>query len=232
MFRLPLWQKFSHATRGLLILRGTLGGCGLIAIFYSFQNLPLGDASAVVFSASVYTIFLARVLLKEKIMCLDILVLLATVTGVILISQPTIIFSKQTISNTSLSNSNYTAHSVTPNIVQTHQQVRGLTAAIAASLMIACSHIVLRKLPSVHYSIPLFYFSVAGVIATSLGLIIQRDFLIPLQSKYWGYAILVGICGFVGQAFMTKAYQVYNSIFVALIFSDKQHCGIFLNWYC
>ena len=207
--RLQVWQDFCFATRILLILRGTLGGCGLILIFYSFQNLPLGDASAIVFSASVYTVFLARIFLKEKFVYLDIMVLIATVLGVIFISQPSIIFSKRTENETLFESNNVTRPNVAKSLQHDRNPIWGLIAAIIASLMIACSHIVLRKLPSVHYTIPLFYLSVAGVTVTSLTLVIQNNFLIPKNPKYWGFVIFVGLCGFVGQALMTKAYQVY-----------------------
>ena len=205
-FRLQVLYKFSTGTQLILIIRGLLGGTTLILIFYSFQKLPLGDASAIIFSSSIYTLILARILLKEKFVYLDIIVLIATIAGVILVSKPTIIFSQQSENG---------SDSQTPDFDTSgnNYSTLGYTAAIIASVMVAGAHIALRKLPTIHYTIPLFYFSVTGVLVTSFTLVLTQNFLIPSDQKYWAYAVLVGVCGFAGQVLMTKAYQVSFSLF-------------------
>ena len=174
--------------------------------------MPLGDASAIVFSSSVYTVLLARVFLKEPFGFLDGIILIVTVFGVILITRPTTIFSPQQTENEPITINTTVTTFFTPTMINSDAKLSnvflGTVSAIAASLMISCGHIALRNLSSIHFSIPLFYLSVCGVIVTSASMLITRTFLLPSELKFWGYAILVGVCGCIGQIFMTKAYQV------------------------
>ena len=197
-----------------MIARGSFGGVGLILIFYAFQNLPLGDATAIILSSAVYTAVLARILLNEKFNCLDAIVLILTIVGVVLIAQPTVLFSKKQINITMVYESyeyetnSSIANNTTVNLKYKPNAVFGVIAAISASFVVASAHITLRKLPSIHYSIPLFYLSVGIVITASFALMITKRFMLPLEVRYWIFALLVGICGYAGQICLTIAYQV------------------------
>ena len=75
------------------VLLRCIGGCGaLIGKFWSVQNLPLGNAIALVFTSPIMTCVLARVFLKEKINLFHIFAIVVGLIGIILIAKPTFIF--------------------------------------------------------------------------------------------------------------------------------------------
>ena len=68
------------------------GTASYVCKVWSFQNLPLGDASALVFTSPLFTCVLARIFIKEKFTPITIISLLMGLGGVILIAKPTFIF--------------------------------------------------------------------------------------------------------------------------------------------
>ena len=75
------------------ILLRTLAGSGfLLCKVWSVQNLPLGNANALLFTSPIMTCVLARVFLKEKINLVHIFAIFAGFGGLILIAKPTFIF--------------------------------------------------------------------------------------------------------------------------------------------
>ncbi|XP_013793571.1 solute carrier family 35 member G1-like, partial [Limulus polyphemus] len=78
--------------RWFLIIRGITGVLYANLIFYSFSLIPLADASTIAFSAPVFVSFLACILLKEPCGLFQIVSVVVTVVGVVMIAKPTFIF--------------------------------------------------------------------------------------------------------------------------------------------
>ena len=106
-----------------LILRGTIGLVGLLSVHFAVKLIDPSDTLAVFNSSIVITAIFARIFLKEKLSLAHIFSIVLTVTGIVLISQPTFLFAKKT--------SNSTA--ATPPTCQANQTRANCTSSQASS---------------------------------------------------------------------------------------------------
>jgi drug/metabolite transporter (DMT)-like permease len=73
----------------LQILRGTIGFFGLFFIFYSFQLLPLAEATAIAFSTALFVTALSMPILKERVGGHRWTAVVIGFLGILIIAQPT-----------------------------------------------------------------------------------------------------------------------------------------------
>ena len=78
--------------RRLLTLRGTLGSTALLCYFYSLVHLPLGEATLIQNVNPVFATLLAAAILDEALRAPEVLCLVASLIGVMLIAHPPWLF--------------------------------------------------------------------------------------------------------------------------------------------
>ena len=78
--------------RGLLIVRGLLGFTALTLYYYSLVRLPLADATVIQFTNPIWTTLLAALLLSERLGPREVAASLASLSGVVLLARPTLLF--------------------------------------------------------------------------------------------------------------------------------------------
>jgi len=78
--------------RRLLLVRGTLGSTALLFYFYSIVHLPLGEATLIQYTNPVFAIVLAAMVLGESLRAAEIVCLVASLVGVVLIAHPPSVF--------------------------------------------------------------------------------------------------------------------------------------------
>jgi drug/metabolite transporter (DMT)-like permease len=78
--------------RRLLLVRGVLGSTALLFYFYSIVHLPLAEATLIQYTNPVFATLLASVLLSEALRAPEILCLVASLVGVVLVAHPTALF--------------------------------------------------------------------------------------------------------------------------------------------
>ncbi|KXJ24488.1 Solute carrier family 35 member G1 [Exaiptasia diaphana] len=83
---------FSPKITALLVLRGFGGATSMVTRFYASQNMPLGDATVLLFTTPVFVAILARIFLKERLHWIYSILLVLCLAGVTLIARPTFIF--------------------------------------------------------------------------------------------------------------------------------------------
>eukprot|EP00536_Pseudo-nitzschia_multiseries_P009740 jgi/Psemu1/288647/fgenesh1_pg.281_\ len=76
----------------LVWMRGIIGGAGFLLDYHCMSVLPLGDAMTLMSLYPFVTIVLARIFLQEQITVLHMATTVASVSGAVLISQPTFLF--------------------------------------------------------------------------------------------------------------------------------------------
>jgi drug/metabolite transporter (DMT)-like permease len=74
--------------RRLLFVRGLLGSTALLFYFYSLVHLPLGEATLIQYTNPVFATLLAAVILNESLRAREILCLVASLFGVLLVAHP------------------------------------------------------------------------------------------------------------------------------------------------
>jgi drug/metabolite transporter (DMT)-like permease len=86
--------------RRLLLFRGALGSTALLFYFYSLVHLPLGEATVIQNMNPVFATLLAVLVLNESIRAPEIVCLVASLIGVLLIAHPAPLFGTDPTSAT------------------------------------------------------------------------------------------------------------------------------------
>ncbi|XP_012275281.1 solute carrier family 35 member G1 [Orussus abietinus] len=186
--------------RMLIHFQGLVGGMTLALLYYSFRKLPLGDATAIIFSSPVVVIILSFLFLREPCGILRVLVICTLLAGVIFVSEP-------------------------PFLLQIHKaesyDVMGYVCAILATLFTAVNIVAMRRCLHVDYAVivlnlsmwtfvtaVLFYFTVSE----------KHRFNIQLLADYytWIKVVLVAITGLTGQVLVAKSLKIESAGKVAV----------------
>ncbi|KAM9837937.1 solute carrier family 35 member G1 [Aulostomus maculatus] len=185
-----------------LVLRGFIGSNAMILLFYAVQQMPLADATVIMFSNPVFTSLLAWVFLKERCTIWDCVFTVFTLTGVILIARPPFLFGGDTRGI----EGNYTNH------------IKGTIAAFAGAIAAAFTFVVLRKMgKSVHYYLSVWYYAVIGFIECIITVSVLGEWKIPFCGRDRWMLMLIAVLGIAGQTFLTKALQIEKAGPVALM---------------
>ncbi|KAG7492783.1 hypothetical protein MATL_G00017860 [Megalops atlanticus] len=185
-----------------LFLRGFLGSNAMILLYYAVQQMPLADATVIVFSNPVFTAVLAWIFLKEKCTIWDFVFTIFTLTGVILIARPPFLFG----SRVSGIEGDYQNH------------IKGTIAAFMGAVGAACTFVVLRKMgKSVHYYLSVWYYAVIGFIEYVITMFVIDEWTVPYCGWDRWILMLIGVLGIAGQTFLTKALQLEKAGPVALM---------------
>ncbi|XP_010746053.2 solute carrier family 35 member G1 [Larimichthys crocea] len=185
-----------------LVLRGFIGSNAMILLFYAVQQMPLADATVIMFSNPVFTSLLAWIFLKERCTIWDCVFTVFTITGVILIARPPFIFGQHLRGI----EGDYTNH------------IKGSIAAFAGAIGAAFTFVVLRKIgKSVHYYLSVWYYAVIGFIECIITVSILGEWKIPFCGRDRWMLMLIAVLGIAGQTFLTKALQIEKAGPVALM---------------
>ncbi|XP_041939431.1 solute carrier family 35 member G1 [Alosa sapidissima] len=185
-----------------LILRGFLGSSAMILLFYSVQQMPLADATVIMFSNPVFTAILAWIFLKERCTVWDVVFTAFTLTGVVLIARPPFLFGER----------------VAGLEGDYHNHIKGTIAAFAGAVGAACTMVILRKMgKSVHYYLSVWYYAVIGLAECVIALFVLGEWSLPACGVDRWLMMLIAVLGMAGQTFLTKALQVEKAGPVALM---------------
>jgi drug/metabolite transporter (DMT)-like permease len=153
---------------------------GLFCFFYAVTKLPLADVTVIHFTNPVFTAILAALFLKETMKGQEVLGLLLSVTGVVLVAQPSFLFGEG---------------------VRT-LDLFAVMIALLGSLFSAGAYTTIRKLGSTeHYLVVIFYFA---IVATPVSVpAMWADALWPTPVE-WLLLLGVGVVTQIAQIFLTK----------------------------
>jgi drug/metabolite transporter (DMT)-like permease len=167
----------------LLIVRGFTGFLALSCFYYGVTHLPLADATLIMYSNPVFTAVLAALFLKESLTRVDILRVVASLVGVVLISQPSFIFGGES-----------------------RLDPVDVGIALGGAIFAAISYVIVRKLRETEDPlVVVFYFPLIATpasIPTAL-----PDAIIP---TWWELLVLlgIGIVTHIAQVTMTKSLHL------------------------
>lgn len=144
---------FPQGRRLMLILRSFFGTTGLMMSFYAFRYMPLGDASVIVFSVPVFVAIFAYIFLKEPCGLFNVVTIVLTLIGVVLITRPTFVFGE-------------TLPTLAANGEKYHYGAWGAVAAFGATLFGANAYVLLRALKSMHFAVVMANFGGFALLQT------------------------------------------------------------------
>ncbi|KAI1289658.1 Solute carrier family 35 member G1 [Halotydeus destructor] len=189
-----------------LFLRGVIGFVSFSTAYSAYYYLPLGDASAITFSAPVYVSIFACVILGEACGVIQTAVIFFTLGGVVLISKPTFIFGDD------------------PNTtVDATMRMKGTIISLVSSLAHALAYIVMRRLKKTPAPVVIAWFSIFTITLGTLSLAVMQLGLgyavkspLDFSTHEFLYLLANGICGIVGQLFLTVALKLEEAGLVSL----------------
>lgn len=181
-----------------VICRAIAGTIGICCQFYAFQNMNIGDASAIIFSSPLITAILAAVFLKEKFTIFNLVATMVSFTGVVLVARPPFIFGTN----------------------EGESQFRFAIAGIAFVGALGNSFAILniRKIGNrVDSYVITYYFSIVSFIVPLIIFSITAAYRLPPCGNARWLLILIGVLGFLGQITFTRAVQLEKATLVAVI---------------
>ncbi|CAG4933620.1 unnamed protein product [Colias eurytheme] len=190
---------FPEGKRILLILRSVVGTVGLMLSFYAFRNMPLADASVIVFSVPVFVALFARVFLKEPCGIWNTISIILTLLGVILITHPPFLFGSDQVET----NPNYNS-------------LRGAVAAFVSTIFGANAYVLLRVLKGLHFSVIMTNFGAIAILQTLFYSFIFGILCMPNCGTERFLVVCLALFSYLGQILLTMSLQMEQAGPVAI----------------
>ncbi|KAL9958165.1 hypothetical protein ACROYT_G035141, partial [Oculina patagonica] len=183
-----------------LLLRGVTGTMAMFFVIYAVKHMPLADAKVIFYTSPVFTAILGRIFLKESVSKFDVIAMVLSIGGVVLIGRPTFLFG-------SLDKTSSSKQAWVPTLV-----------AVNAAIFTAISVILTRKMSQeVGTRVVVFYFALVGSIISFAGPWIS-GFKYPAYGTHDTLYILAsGALSYCGQLIVTKALTMEKALVVSLV---------------
>lgn len=170
--------------RGLLTFRGVFGFVALSCFYHSLTHLPIADATVIQYTNPVFAGLLAVPFLGERLRRREVLSVLFSMVGVLLVMRPAFLFGGS-------------AHELPPVTV-----VIGLVGAVCS----AAAYITVRKLGKTeHPAVIISYFSVISIIASVP--VALPGWIWPTGTE-WLVLIGIGVTTQLGQTYLTHGLRM------------------------
>ena len=165
-------------SRGLLVLRAGLGVAAMSLFFASLKYLPLGLAVSLRYTAPIYAVVFAWFLLQERINAWQAVFLGLAFAGVLII------------------------RGLSPEV-----DPFGLLLILTAALFSGLVYIAIRKIGTgEHPVVVVNYFMVLATLVGGASTLF--NWVAPGNGMEWALLVSLGISGYFGQLYMTRAFQI------------------------
>jgi len=178
-------QSLLGTHRELLMLRGVTGAFSLLCFFHAIKLMPLGSAVSLRYLAPFIAIVLSVFFLKEKVRGYQWFFVLLAFTGALLIKG-----------------------------FDSRISFEALFWILSSALLVGVVYFLLRKIGNrEHPLVIILYFTTISTFISFPGAILY--WVNPDSLMCWFQLIGLGLLGFGGQYFMTKAFQIEETSRVA-----------------
>lgn len=172
---------------------------GSCLLYYSLRYMNIADVTAISYSSPVVSLILARILLGEAFGIVEALLVLLNVAGVVLITQPPLIFNG--------------------NEVNLWATLAAVTSCVGFSLsFIVCRQLGLLSIPS---QVIVLYHGTVGVLCMAVLNTALGSWVIPPCDNTRLFLVLAGVFGFAGQCSLTYAFRLERTVLVNVINSNE-----------
>ncbi|KAK9813698.1 hypothetical protein WJX73_004090 [Symbiochloris irregularis] len=183
-----------------MLVRSTTGSASMALYYYGLLYLPLADTVTLLFMNPVLVCLLAWVLLGEHMGLLGIAGVVGSFLGVVLVSQPPVLFGGS------------------DSVPWTPQHMTGVLASIGAAFMVACAFVSIRFMSGESaLSIALWFHTCSifvGIVPTVVGW--PSPAVVPSAQDAL-IMVFVGVTSFVGQVLLGRGYQLEVASKVAAV---------------
>ena len=174
-------------TRLRVAAQGVLGGFLLLGIFEAVARMPLGDCTAIFFSAPAFTMILSCFILRDHCGVWRIIVAAFLLSGVVILARPESLFKSDHVGS--------------------KYDMVGLLSAVSVPCLSALIVILTRQAKHVHYSVLVFWFGVGGLVVSLIGMfgIDDKPIFREWDHRMCILSIMVALVGIVGSIMMNLA---------------------------
>ena len=163
----------------LLYLGNAFVGASNSLFFYlSLSLIPLPDLNTIRYSSVIWTAVIAMIVFHESKLSIPTLIaIVLTLTGVVLVVQPTFLFSKKSPPLASLNMNRRATHELTTGASIPHERYIGLFLALLCAFSISSNIIITKKLFNLYeakQSVLMFHFSFLTTVAIFLIQVFRR----------------------------------------------------------
>lgn len=180
---LPVWGT----RRTMLALRGVFGFMALACYFYGLTHLPIADAIVIHYIHPVFTLMIAAVVLGEALDRRESLFIVGCFVGVVLVTQPTLLFGTRAASDDPFA----------------------LAVAFAGALIAAGVYVLIRQLRATEHPLRVVFYNalVASILATPWA---GATWVAP-DAFAWTVLLGIGVCTFLHQQSMTYGLHLVRA---------------------
>lgn len=220
-----------------LFMRGFIGFIYASLMYTSYRFIPLADASTIIFSAPVYVTIIACIFLKETCAVSQVVGVVITITGALLVSRPTFIFpvdietpidekliNWKLINETLISGTPFNQTLIESDPIK--DRVIGCSMAFCGAIGSAIVIIMIRKMPQTPSVVVINAYSFITVIGGIVYLtIIENCFPnsffasgigFPADPTDYLWLFANGLCGVAGQVTLTVSLKLEEAGIVSL----------------
>eukprot|EP00188_Purpureofilum_apyrenoidigerum_P004432 Plantae.Rhodophyta-Purpureofilum_apyrenoidigerum.ctg5016.p1 GENE.Plantae.Rhodophyta-Purpureofilum_apyrenoidigerum.ctg5016~~Plantae.Rhodophyta-Purpureofilum_apyrenoidigerum.ctg5016.p1 ORF type:complete len:359 (-),score=41.05 Plantae.Rhodophyta-Purpureofilum_apyrenoidigerum.ctg5016:150-1226(-) len=175
-----------------LLMRGVVGGVGMILLFFALTKLSLGECTVLVFTMPIFTIVFSRIFLGEPLDVIDEAFGLLCLCGIALIAKPHMLF------NPELSKA-------------AKDRFTGTCAALAAALAQASIFIIIKSMGGrVHYMMNVQYLGLVCALIAPIGAVVFKEprWHLPSSMEECIVFLGVGFFGLLAQIFISRGLQL------------------------
>ncbi|KAJ1679071.1 hypothetical protein EV182_002785 [Spiromyces aspiralis] len=200
--------------RGWLMLRGFIGGLGIIAFFSSVTILPLADANVVFFTNPILTSLIAHYILGEDYSLTDKALSFVCMLGVVLVSKPSTLF---TLSSPYFAATTTTAANTASDVLPASSdaggsimRALGVAVAFVGALCAASAYTLVRKIgKNVHFTVQVTYLGLVCTVMSGIPLLFSiQSFHLPASLNDWSMLVSVGLCAVFSQMLLNRGLQL------------------------
>lgn len=192
-------------------LYGTSTSFAVLAQYYAYQNMPTGDATAILYSYIAFGVVFGRILLKEHLGLFEGLFVLLAIVGVLLIVRPSFLFGYGEESQES---------TFLPAVLAVLASVAGAFVAVALR---ALGKQNTHPMKSIHYC------AICLLVLSSVSITIQGGWSLPICTKDRLLTVAFALASFLLLVFFACALAAESIVLVTVITVSEVWIVFFLD---
>jgi len=169
--------------RQLLLMRGLLGATALSCFLFSLTHMPLGEATLIQYINPVFASLVAAFFFRERVHSGDLIALIASLAGVVLIARPAPFFPAH-------------ADAINPQYV---------AIALTGALCSGTAYAIIRRMPTERAEVIVLYLPLMTI---PISLPFAASTWVRPTGVEWVLLVAIGITTQVAQMFMTRGLQL------------------------
>ncbi|XP_076352648.1 solute carrier family 35 member G1-like [Tachypleus tridentatus] len=192
----------------IICITGSIATLSILFLYKSLDFLPLSDCTVLTKTELIFTAILGLLILQEKPHLIDVIVIMLSIVGIILITRPSFVFEGW--------NSN----------MDNQSRIYGSFLAVACGFCVSLMNVIVRRINFLHYAVIIFNNSIIQTIILCSYKFIANETIIPECGTIPWMILGIGILSFGTQYFYVNALFVEKASCVALVTS----LGIFYSY--